>query len=179
NDITPLDARRVGIGLAAVAILVTGFVLVPIAAPSGEFSVPSWSVGAAPLPSGAQMADNLSLTVVNGDVIAHGYLLSGTVESVIATVGNASETLSGPALASFLKNSTWTVHLPNGNVTSYTQSGTFSAPASEYFTLAASASTVVTVTYSNTNQGVVVVDLAIGELCPEMGIAPITTQVTT
>jgi len=179
NDITPLDSKRIGIGVVAVAILVTGFVVVPIASPTGVFAVPASSVGAAPLPPGALMADNLTVTIINHDLVSHGYVISGTIDSVISTVNNVSQTLSGSQLAGFLANSTWTVHLPNGNVTSYTEAGSFAVPTSEFITLASSASAVVTVTYSNTAEGVVLLELTVGELC-ESGIAnPISTQLTT
>jgi membrane-associated protease RseP (regulator of RpoE activity) len=181
NDITPLDGRRVALGVLAAAILVTGFVAVPIAAPSGNYAVPSWSVGPAELPSGAQMADNLSVTVVNHDLVPHGYLVSGTIDSVISTVDNVSQTLSGSELAAFEANSTWTVHLPNGNVSSFSGAGTFQVPSSEFFTLSPSTSTDVTVTYSNTAVGVVLLEITVGELCSN-GLSvtgPISTQFTT
>jgi peptidase M50-like protein len=178
NDISPLDVRRVGVGVLAAAILVTGFVVVPIAAPTYAYSVPSWSVGAAEPPAGAQMADNLTLSVANHDLISHGYLLSGTIESVISTVNNSSQTLSGADLNAFLANSTWTVHLPNGNVSAFA-GGSFAVPSADYFSIGSGDSTVVTVTYSNTAQGVVLLDLTVGELCAGSAVQPITTPFTT
>ncbi|MCI4344796.1 MAG: site-2 protease family protein, partial [Thermoplasmata archaeon] len=43
NDISPLDTKRWGLGVLTAAILVTGFVIVPIAQPSGSFALPAHS----------------------------------------------------------------------------------------------------------------------------------------
>ena len=72
NDLTPLDRKRWGVGLLVVAILVTGFVVVPIATPSGAFSVTDRTSASIPLPSGFAMADNLSFRIVNNDLVPHG-----------------------------------------------------------------------------------------------------------
>ncbi len=176
NDITPLDLKRVGIGVAVAIILVTGFVLVPISAPTGEFNVPSSSIASTPLPPGALMADNVSVTVVNHDVVPHGYLISGSIRSVIGQVNSSNQTFDPTHLLRFFANSTWTVHLPNGNVSSFSGAGTFQVPASEFFALDAGASTGITVTFSNSQQAVVQLAITVSELCSQGSAGPVTTE---
>ncbi|EQD47262.1 zinc metalloprotease, partial [mine drainage metagenome] len=64
NDLVRLDVKRYALGAAAVAILLTGIALVPLAVPAGTVSLSD--SGLTPLPSPpswAQVAANLSVTV--------------------------------------------------------------------------------------------------------------------
>lgn len=172
NDITKLDGKRIAVGLVAAGILVSGFVLVPIAPPNGQFAISESSYGAAALPPGAAMADNLSVTVANQDFIAHGYVLSGTIVSVVANVNGVPTQLTGAALVQFEENATWTALLPNGNTTTYAGVGNFSEPGGQYFAVDAGATAVGTVTFADTQQAVVTIDLTVAELCNEGGPGP-------
>lgn len=169
NDLSRLDAKRVAVGLFAAGILVSGFVLVPIAAPNGEFSLDRATTGAAPLPPGAAMAGNLSLAVANHDFIGHGYVLSAGIVSVVATVDGNLTQLSGASLAAFEANATWTVHLPNGNTSTYAGLGNFSEPLVQYFGVDGGSSRTVALTFSDTQQAVVTIDLTVGQLCNGLG----------
>ncbi|MGI0132246.1 MAG: site-2 protease family protein [Thermoplasmata archaeon] len=169
NDITPLDAKRWAVGLLAVAILVTGFVIVPIASPSGAFSVNDRSTTSIAPSSGYAMADNLSMSIANGDVVSHGYLVSATIGSVYANVNGAPKPLEGANLTSFEANSTWRIVLPNGNVTSMNGSGVLTLPTEDYATLPAGGSAPVTITYMNTRSAVVDVTVTVEPLCNSGG----------
>ncbi len=178
NDITKLDAKRIAVGLVAVGILVSGFVLVPIAAPSGQFGIAASSYGGAALPPGAAMADNLSLTVANQDLVGHGYVLSGTIQNVVADLNGRPTQLSGSALLAFEANATWVVLLPNGNTTTYSGVGNFSLPGAQYFGIDAGASATAVVTFSDSQQAVVTILLTVNALCGEGGPGPQSTPFT-
>ena len=82
NDLTPLDTKRYTVGGLVAAILVAGFVVVPLAEP--------WAVGLAgqpvdyphSLPPGAAVAANFSALVENQNPLAHAYDLSVSVSAV-------------------------------------------------------------------------------------------------
>lgn len=174
NDITPLDRKRMVVGALAVAVLISGFVLIPIASPSGNFTV-----GNGPpvsLPASPGMHDTTSVTVHNRDVVAHGYVLEGTIVSVTGPVNGSTQPLSGAVLAAFLANSTWQVTLPNGNVTAFGGSGTFAVPAAEYSQVNDSATGAFTVVYTNPEQASVTATLTVEELCsgPAASNEPVT-----
>jgi len=172
NDITPLDPKRVAVGILAVAILVSGFVLIPISSPSGEFAVVQSSFAPTPLPPGAQMADNVSVVVANQDVVGQGFVLSGTIETVVADVNGTATTLSGADLARFVAAAIWTVYLPNGNLSSYTGVSNFTTGDAQYFAVDAGSSASVTVGFSDSYQAVVTLQLTVAELCNNGGPAP-------
>jgi hypothetical protein len=103
NDITPLTWKRQLLGAAAVVILVTGFVVIPISSPSGNFSLANGSLN--PLGNDqVQTSADLNFTLVNGDVEPHAFFLSTTV-----TVLGMNRT----ALDQFFGNLTWSLTLPN------------------------------------------------------------------
>ncbi|MCI4351046.1 MAG: site-2 protease family protein [Thermoplasmata archaeon] len=170
NDITPLDGKRWGVGVLAAAILISGFVVVPIAQPSGAFGVPSHASTTLTPRNG--MADNLTLTVVNQDLIGHGFVFSGSIVSVTASVGGRNQVLNQTALTAFQKNSTWTVFLPNGNETRFV-GGYWAAPIGQYTTLDAGDSARLNVTFANlAQQAAVTVAITVSELCTTNGPAP-------
>jgi membrane-associated protease RseP (regulator of RpoE activity) len=163
NDITPLDRKRIVVGALAVMVLLTGFVLVPIASPNGSFVVNGGPVFPTATMSG--MHDNTSVTVVNHDLVSHGYVIRGTVTSVTGNVNGTTQTLDPADMATFLANSSWEVTLPSGNVTVFAGSGTFEVPSNEYSALNASESGTFTVVYANTHQASVALTLTVEELC--------------
>ncbi|MCI4333793.1 MAG: site-2 protease family protein [Thermoplasmata archaeon] len=163
NDITPLDRKRIVVGAVAVMVLLTGFVLIPIGSPNGNFAVNGGaSVSQSAFPG---MHDTTSVLVNNRDVVAHGYVIEGAIVSVTGPVNGTTQTLSGALLASFLANSTWQVTLPNGNVTAFGGSGTFAVPAAEYSQVNDSSSASFTVVYTNIQQASVTATLTVEELC--------------
>jgi membrane-associated protease RseP (regulator of RpoE activity) len=165
NDITPLDRKRIAVGVLAVAVLVSGFVIIPISQPSGAFSITGGATVSSP--TGTGMADMTSVTVVDQDAVAHGYLLEGSVKSVTAVVNGSAVSLQGSAFTEFANNSTWQVLLPNGNTTVFTGTGSFTVPSSEYSAVNASAGGTFSLTYRNPQQASVVVQLTVLELCPD------------
>jgi len=167
NDITPLDRKRYVVGAVAVLVLLTGFVVTPITNPTGAFGVgagPTTPLGGPP-----GMADNTSVMAVNHDLVAHGYTLRGTIQVVTASINGTTGPLTGAALAAFLANSTWTVVLPNHNVTVVSHSGSFEVPAADYSALDAGASGTFFVTYKNSQQASVQASLTVDELCSAGG----------
>lgn len=167
NDLSPVGWPRIGVGLLAVAILVSGFTLVPLATPTGEFHFQSQSTSPVrPLPAGMAMADNLSFGVSNGDLVGHAYVLSATVTRVVELQVNSTAPLSGPALSAFLANSTWTLHLPNGNLSVVSGNGTFTLPRAGYSEIGAGSVGKFVLTYANRAQASVTVDVVVTQLCP-------------
>jgi peptidase M50-like protein len=165
NDITPLDTKRVGVGIVAVALLISGFVIIPIGTPSGQFALQNEFSTSAPHAVSA-MADNITLTIVNQDVVPRAFLFTGTVTDVVRGTSSNTTELTGAALAAFLGNSTWTIHLPNGNTTILSGTGNWSIPRSDFSTIAGSdGSATLLVQYANTEQAVVTLRIAAQQLC--------------
>ena len=179
NDLSPLDGRRWAVGALAVALLVGGFVVVPIAQPSGAFTVTdhSWTRGpyAGSGANGTGMVDNLSLTVLDQDFVEYGLAISGRTDQVIASQSGVSVPLSGTALAAFQANTSWRIVLPNGNVSTVAGSGNFSLPRGEYADVGAGASVTFEVVFSNPQQAAVTLELEVAPIC-SYGASP---QVTT
>ncbi len=137
NDLSPLDVKRYALGAFVGAVLISGFVLTPIASPPGVVSLPpsdQLATYPVPLPPGAAIAANLSVTIVNGDPVAHGFDVSASITNV--TVGNwsAPDPLSGAALAAWAANTSWVFRFPNGSTVRGT-GGSFSLPSSEYLSI--------------------------------------------
>ncbi len=160
NDITPLDLKRWGIGLFAAAVLVTGFVLVPLASPTGQFDLSGQS--ATPIAGAPGLEENLTLRVNNHDLVDHAYLLSATILTVYTSVNGPP--LNASALADFEANTTWTVYLPNGNV-STNVGGSFALPPGGYFSVPATGSSPLVTTFSNPQAAIVTVELTVNEIC--------------
>ena len=142
NDITPIGTKRYIVGGLVAAILITGFVVIPISTPSGAVSLEA--SGATPLLPGHDggVGANLTLTVNNQDPIPHGFLFVATVSNVSALGPgplNTSTNLTGDALANWEANATWTFYLPDGRVV-VLQGGLVSFPESDYVTVNATGS---------------------------------------
>ncbi|MGI0053247.1 MAG: site-2 protease family protein, partial [Thermoplasmata archaeon] len=180
NDLTPLGPRRVGVGVLAVAILLAGFTLVPIYEPTGSFSIANGATAPVrPLPANAGMADNLTFTVLDADVVPHAYLLSATITRVLIDQNGSTLPLSGAQLAAYAANSTWLVRDPNGNVTGYPAMGAFTEPRSDYAFVGASGHGDYEITFENPRQASVTVEVVVAQLCPEPGIGNRNSWVTT
>jgi membrane-associated protease RseP (regulator of RpoE activity) len=174
NDLSPLGGKRYAVGILAAAILVTGFVLTPIATPPGMIALDNQTVGypSAP-PPGAAIAANLSVTVVNQDPVNHGFVFAASVANV--SVGNASSRtyLEGSAFRAWANNSTWVYHLPDGRSVTLT-GGSVSLPSSDYVTLNATGgghnSATILLTFSNTGPAFgAVLDWSTNEFCTTIG----------
>jgi membrane-associated protease RseP (regulator of RpoE activity) len=131
NDVSPLGPHRQAVGALVLAILVTGFVIVPLSATAGTVSMaqPSYTVPSLHPPG---IAANISAEVTNGDPISHGYSVSTSITNV--SVGNGTTFLTGAALASWAANTTWSFVLPSGGTFNAT-GATFALPAADYVTI--------------------------------------------
>lgn len=172
NDLTPLDAKRYAIGAFTVAVLVTGFVITPLATPPGIVALQDNLITYPALPPGAAIITNLSTQVVNQDPVAHGFLFATSVANVTVKRGNATAFLTGSALAAWSANATWTFHLPGG--TTYTVSGgSASLPAAQFVTINGTSSrnsATIVVTFFNTTPALAaVLDFSTSEFCAPSG----------
>ena len=135
NDITPIGTGRYIVGGLVAAILVSGFVVIPLSAPTGSVSLgASDALPVNHLPPGALVGTNLTLTVNNQDPITHGFLFQTNITNVTVLVTNGTAGLSGAALASWVANATWTFYLPDGRVVSL-PGGSVNLPESDYLTV--------------------------------------------
>ena len=165
NDITRLDAKRWAVGGLATAILVTGFVLVPIASPTGSFALQAPAASPIPPPPGFLLADSVSVSVANQDLVSHGYVLNATVTSVVASTGNSTRPLNGSELDAYLANSTWVVTAPNGNETHAVGTGWVVLSNEGYVSLDAGATGRFVVTYENPAQATLSIVVTVSEIC--------------
>ena len=183
NDITPLGTGRAIVGGLVAAILVSGFVIIPLSAPAGAVSLgASGAAPVAPLPPGALVGTNFTLTVNNQDPIQHGFLFGASVENVTVMGPNGTTTsLSGGALASWEENATWTFYLPNAE-TVVLLGGKVSVPGSDYVTVPASgghrASFAVRLTDTEAALGVGL-SISTNMLCPPAGGGSASTSLST
>lgn len=179
NDVTRVGIGRTLIGLGVAVILVAGFVLVPISAPTGAIGFSNSAVQTLTPPPGAEVAANLSVTVQNADVIAHGFFFSMAVQNVSVPTGNGSwQYLSGAAFTAYSDNSSWTFYLPNGTVI-VLHGATVVTSSSSYLTIPATSSAPLTVTYSNPSAAhTIQIQLGAMEVCPPVGGGSSTTNFT-
>lgn len=169
NDVSPLGPSRVLVGVLVVAVLLGGFVLVPISTPADSFSLEK------PIASGISgtefpVASQINVTVVNHDDVPHAYSLTANITSVV--LANSTGPLIGPALAAFLANSSWSIALPNGNVTTYEGVGSWTLPSTEYLSVPLSASATLRVTYTNTEAASLEVTFVAAQYCNEAQTGP-------
>ncbi|MEM0129014.1 MAG: site-2 protease family protein [Thermoplasmata archaeon] len=167
NDVSPLGARRTLVGLGVAAILVAGFTLVPVAVESGQLTTGSLAAVPVTLP-GYPTAGNLSMNVTNGDPVAHGLVLSGTVTQVY--LNRSGPPLNASAMAAWAEPSRWTV-LVAGARYAIAGAGNFTVPGGAgYVTLNGSATLPVLVEFANPSSAAQVdVTLTIREVCPPPG----------
>lgn len=135
NDLSPLGRGRAVVGGLVVAILISGFVIVPLSSPAGASSLTA--SGATPvttLPPGALVGSNLTLTINNLDPVDHGYTFVADVVNVSAPGGPGSPNLTGSAFTRWVDNVTWTFYLPQGPVVQL-YGKQVSLPASDFVTV--------------------------------------------
>lgn len=174
NDISPIGTGRYVVGAFVAAILITGFVVIPISAPAGASSLSVASVAPlSPLPPGELVGANLTLVVNNQDPVPHGFLFTGSITNVSVSSGNSSTTsdLTGSALTSWEANATWTFYLPNHEVVEL-HGGSVALPDSDYVTVNATGSHtlsfVVTLTNTQAAEGAGL-EFTSNMLCPPSG----------
>jgi len=146
NDLSPIGAGRYIVGGFVAAILITGFVVIPISSPAGAASLQA--SGAAPvaaLPPGALVGTNFTLTVNNQDPVPHGFVFSASIVNATAAGGNGTTRMSGSALAAWAANATWTLYLPHGQVIQL-HGGSVELSPSDYVTV--NATSVHTLSFS-------------------------------
>jgi hypothetical protein len=151
NDITPIGTRRRIVGGLVLAILISGFVVVPLSTPAGSVSLTA--AGAAPvtaLPPGALVGTNLTLTVNNQDPIPHGFLFGASVSNVTVSGPNGTTYLTGAALATWEETATWTFYLPQDRAVTLT-GGSVDLPGSDYVTVNATSDHTLGLAVSLTN----------------------------
>jgi membrane-associated protease RseP (regulator of RpoE activity) len=176
NDISPVGAKRIAVGVLAVAILVSGFTLVPLAAPTGAFHLQGEATAPAAAPAGAVWANNQSVTGVNGDQVGHAYIVSGAIAAVNLTGANgsgpgATGRLTGANLTAFEANASWQILAPNGNVTTFDHRGSFTLPHAEYGFVAAGGSGDWAVIFGDSQLATVSLVITVTQLCPTPTVA--------
>jgi Zn-dependent protease len=166
NDTSRLDARRYVVGACVLAVLISGFVLTPIATPPGNIALANETIGYPTAPVGAAIAANFSVEVVNQDPVPHGFLFSTSVVNVSVKNGNSTEYLTGTALLAWAMNSTWVFQLP-GHAPVTLTGASASLPSSDYLGINGSnAAATVVITFSNTESAVqAVIDWSTNEFC--------------
>ena len=158
NDLTPIGAGRRMVGVLVMAILVTGFVIVPLSEPAGNVSLAAaHATPVSELPPGAVIGANMTLTIGNQDPVPHGFVFGASIVNVSVSTSNGTTNLTGQALSSWEENATWTVYLPNGEQVML-HGGSVALPESDYITVKATAphtqSVVLRLTNSLPAQGV-------------------------
>ncbi len=177
NDLTPLGTPRYAVGALVLAVLVTGFVVVPLSVPPGALSLdhPATSIPGQ-LPAGAAVAANFSVLVDNGDPVAHGYLFTASVTNVsVAGPGNTTRYLTGANLTGWAANSTWRFLFPDGQ-TFVLLGASATLPAVEYLTVNATGSHTepLQIAYSNTAPArTATITLVADQLCSPAGTSSV------
>lgn len=107
NDLSPLDLKRKGLGIAAAVVLVCGFSIIPISTPSGDFSGNLGHNGVAVTPFNKTSTQaNMTFTVVNNDIVDHDFSF---------WVNMTAQNLSGTQLASFFTNMSCNLAIKGSN----------------------------------------------------------------
>jgi len=154
NDITPLGGPRYVVGAAVLAILISGFVVIPLAVPPGSMGL-SVSTEYLPgtLPAGAAVGADIVLALDNGDPVPHGYLLGASVTNVsVRGANNSTVFLTGSQLQQWAANSTWNWTLPNGSVVELF-GGSVTLPSSSFVTVNATGNHTERILVAFTNRG--------------------------
>jgi hypothetical protein len=170
NDVSPLGVRRYLIGIFVVAVLVGGFVLVPISTPADSFALEKpIATHVSGTPFGVN--SDIQVVVANHDPVVHAYTLSANVTSV--TQNNTP--LTGVGLSSFLGNSSWTIVLPSGNVT-FDGVGSWTLPSADFLSIPMGSIDTITVVYTNPRAAVLEVAFVAAQYCNESGGGPSSPQ---
>ncbi len=181
NDVTPLGAPRFSVGALALAILVSGFVIVPLAVPPGSVGLSSTVAYPSSLPPGAVVAADIAVAIDNGDPVAHGYLVSASVTNVsVAGPNSTTIYLTGASFTSWAANSSWSFRLPQGTVVNLTGSSV-SLPSSDFITVNATGSHTATVEVVYTNSEAAraaILTFSVSQFCATSGTGTASTSVT-
>ncbi|MCI4353662.1 MAG: site-2 protease family protein [Thermoplasmata archaeon] len=175
NDVSPLGGRRALVGALVVAVLVGGFVLVPISTPGDSFSLEKLTASHVS-GTGFGVASVINVTVANHDSVVHGYGVAANVTQVTLQNTSIGGPLSGPRLAAFLANSTWTIVLPDGTIVTEKGVGKWALPSNEFLTLAAQHNGTLRITYTNTQTATVDVSFTASQFCNASGGGPTKPQ---
>jgi Zn-dependent protease len=172
NDISRLDAKRYVVGALAVGVLLTGFVITPIATPPGTVSLTAGIPSYPAPPLGTPVLADLNLTITNGDPVSHGYAVAASVTNVTQSVNGSTVYLTGAKFDQWVANSTWTFLLPDGrNIT--TAGGAVALPSGVYVTVegvGGANRATVQVHYANTQSATsVVLSFSVGQFCALAG----------
>jgi hypothetical protein len=169
NDLTPLGGTRYAVGAAVLAILVSGFVVIPLSVPPGSVALDgASSYIPTVLPAGAAVAANLTVTLDNQDPVAHGYVLSAYLTNIsVAGPNGTTVYLTGTSFSDWAANSTWAFHFPGGR-TVVQSGGSFNLPASDFVTVNATGnhSVGLLLEFSNTEAArAAVISFSANQLC--------------
>ena len=175
NDISPLGPRRYAVGAVVAAVLVAGFVVVPIQLPQGGIALTPQPIGYPPPPPGA-IAATVPVGVDNQDPVAHAFLFDVAVVNVTIRSGSTTEYLNATEIAAWAEASTWSITFPGGSPIGLPNGTSSALPSADYLTIGATTAVVVTVGFanpSNSTAGGTVVGLVVAvtaqELCPPSG----------
>jgi len=118
------------------AILVAGFVVIPLSVPPGSVALEGANSSIpAVLPPGAAVAANLTVTLDNQDPVPHGYVFTASLTNVSFPGPNGSTVWrNSSALASWEANSTWAFYLPGGR-TVVLSGASVTLPESDFVTV--------------------------------------------
>ena len=167
NDATTLDAKRYVLAACVVAILITGFAVVPVQAPTGAINLSASNPAYPAPPPGAQIAANIEFALGNPDLVSHGFVAEATVVGVVVTNGSTTENLTGPQLAAWAAETNWTFVLPNGTEVPVGPGASVGLPAEDYVTLVSGAVTTIGLDLSSPRAADgLTIDFSVSELCP-------------
>jgi membrane-associated protease RseP (regulator of RpoE activity) len=182
NDVSPLDTKRYIVGALVVVILISGFVVVPLATPTGSVSLSAAAPTYPASEAGVPVRADLNFTVVNQDPVSHAFTFTASVLNVtIRGAGNQTVYLNSTALAAWQANASWTFHLPGGHDLTLT-GGSVSLPSADAVSVngtSAGDSYVLFVSFANTNAATsVLVEMAASEYCASSGTGYASTTAT-
>jgi len=170
NDLTPLDWRRVAVGAFAVGVLVSGFVLTPLATPPGVVAFGPAAIDYAGGHGSAVFA-NLSSPLDNQDPETHGFQLSVAVTNVTVNGTNGTPVyLTGIALDDWAAtNVSWTFYLPG--VGTYSATGaSATVPGAQFVTINGTSQRTIGVAFASAAAAIsAAITLSASEYCAEAG----------
>jgi len=166
NDATPLEPKRLAVGALVAAILVTGFVLIPLSAPAGSMGVTTQTPGE--LSPSTGIATYLNFSLANNDPVSHGYTFSYSVTNVSVN----GRYLGGSSLRAWEANGSWTFWLPNGSLAGPYPGGSASLPSGEYLSVGGGASATVVAEFADNESATVTIayfSFSAQQFCPPSG----------
>lgn len=168
NDLSPLGRRRYAVGAVVAAVLVAGFVIVPIQLPAGSIGIGPAAIETSAPATG--VAANVTVPVVNHDPVEHAFVFTADVANVTVRTPTGIAYLNASARARWASTANWTFLLPDGASVSVPAGAAATLPAADYVTIAAGASARIVVEFSNpAAAAAIVIDIGANELCPPTG----------